>query len=227
MPDSSSFTQTYSEQGQQGRPFDQLLAGCPGLAHRPLIQRDPQFPDRGVPCREAEENAIAETGQIGVTSTYQGPHLFEQPGPVQTRVLKTQSDEESLEEVLRLVFSFYYLRGGFPLEFFAPGSPRIDDQGSARSSGPGFFHRFLLSGRTPRFRRKVATRCGGEPTTGCAVAAECLRPLGVQARACSSRAVWPPTINYAWPPNATRPANTCPEDRFSSRSAETFKERAS
>ena len=32
------------------------------------------------------------------------------------------------------------------------------------------------------------------------VSAEWLRSLGIQARACSSRAVWPPTIDYASPP---------------------------
>ena len=67
---------------------------------------------------------------------------------------------------------------------------------------------------SPRYLPKVATRCGGGTTTRCAVSAEWLRSLGVQARACSSRAVWPPTIDYAsppttgpvLPPNATRSA---------------------
>ena len=52
----------------------------------------------------------------------------------------------------------------------------------------------------PRYLRKIATRCGGGTTTRGAVSAEWLRSLGIQARDCSSRAVWPPTIDYASPP---------------------------
>ena len=59
---------------------------------------------------------------------------------------------------------------------------------------------------SPRYWPKVATHCSGGTTTRYAVSAEWLRSLRVQARACSSRAVWPPTSDYASPPNATRSA---------------------
>ena len=57
---------------------------------------------------------------------------------------------------------------------------------------------------SPRCLPRVAMRSGGGTTTHCAVSAEWLRSLGVRARACSSRAVWPPTTDCATPPSTGR-----------------------
>ena len=60
------------------------------------------------------------------------------------------------------------------------------------------------SARSPRCWPRVAMRSGGGTTTHCAVSAEWLRSLGVRARACSSRAVWPLTTDRATPPSPGR-----------------------